>query len=200
MAVLNFDLETIDVGGHGGKGYRAHCECGAIEVLNASNFAHLPPREFIAKKFRQRGWEINRRSAVCPRCNGTEMRARMEMDKVTKLQTAAAPRQMTQSDRRRVFREIDDAWDESRGRYSGKNTDRSIAEKLDVPRIWVEEIRSESFGSSARNEDFDKLLGNLQNLKGEVDRKALECLDLAEKYDVLSGKVEAAIKQFQSEA
>lgn len=121
------------------------------------------------------------------------------MEKVTQLPVGGV-RQMSPSDRRRVFREVDDAWDEARGRYLGSNTDHAIATKLDVPRAWVEQIRRESFGDSGKNEDFDKLIGNLQNLKGEAERSGAQALDLAQKYETLAQKVHAALDQLRAKA
>jgi hypothetical protein len=81
---------------------------------------------------------------------------------------SASIERMTPSDRRRIFRAIDENWDDDAGRYIGGMGDQGIASQLNVARAWVEHVRKDSFGDSADNEDMEKLREELAELKGKV--------------------------------
>jgi hypothetical protein len=169
-------------GGARVPGYVIDCSsCGGKDEIAATGHSGVLPPDVLTKKWKQRGWKIGRKSATCPACNGTQQ------EKPMATQAAAdAPRQPTPADKRRIFREIDDHWNEEKSRYEGSTTDQTIATGLDVPRAWVTQIREDAFGKSQRNEDMDKVLGNLKNLKGECDRAMSSAMELAEKFEALS--------------
>lgn len=104
---------------------------------------------------------------------------------------------MSPADKRRVFREIDDNWDEAKGRYLGGISDSVLATKLNVPRAWIVSTRIEAFGESQRNEDTDKLLGDLKNLKGEVNRNSAAALELAGKFEANEKALDALIAKVE---
>ena len=72
---------------------------------------------------------------------------------------------MQPGDRRRIFRAIDENWDDKRGRYLGTATDDTIAKSLDVPRLWVTTIRRESFGDSADNDEIELIRNEIVALR-----------------------------------
>jgi hypothetical protein len=126
----------------------------------------LPP-EFVAKKARQRNWDIDKHGhATCPTCVTINKVARRKdpppMNTITKAPAVATlpPREPTQTDLRRIMREIDDNWDEPKAQYAGSATDQSIADKLKVPRAWVADERKRAFGDSQRNEALDRLIAD----------------------------------------
>lgn len=89
----------------------------------------------------------------------------------------ASIEKMGPSDRRRIFREIDDNWDDQKGRYLGSVGDAQIATKLNVARAWVESIRKEAFGDFGGNEDLD----GLDEAIAALNRKVVDALQDAEK-------------------
>lgn len=93
------------------------------------------------------------------------------------------PREPTQTDKRRIFRAIDDVWDELKARYTGVNTDQSIADKLNVPRAWVATARIEAFGDAMRNEAAERALTELKDLRrnaGEAMQRAFDAAAVIE--------------------
>lgn len=198
MSVVPFNFPRISVQDEIGRavsGYSCTCDkCSRTDTIRANGFSQSLPPEVIRKKFIQQGWRITGHVKRCPDCVGRPKRE----DKVSTSNVEALPRSMTPVDKRRVFREIDDNWDEGKGRYVGSATDKSLAEKLNVPRIWVEQTRKEAFGESNRNEDVDKLIGNLRNLKGDADRLGQQALELATKYEALSAQIADAIEKVQA--
>lgn len=96
---------------------------------------------------------------------------------------------MTPPDRRRIFREVDDNWNEPKGRYLGAVSDRTIAEKLKVPPVWVETVRRESFGDSADNDEIERLQGEIAKLEGTVQLQIDAALKVAASLEtILNGR------------
>lgn len=182
-----FERVTVMHDGKADCAYRAECRCGETQDMTPSSI------EILKKRLSVLGWSIRGNKTTCPSCNGTLPMPSPKTPALTVVppivQPAAdLPRNMTPSDKRRVFREIDDNWNEGRARYAGSATDQTIATKLDVPRAWVEAVRTEAFGAN-RNEDMDKLIGTLKNLKGQVERAGEQALELASKFETLGREV-----------
>lgn len=180
-----FERTTItDEAGNSRPGYAIACtRCTNSDSVVASGHTGSLPQDVIAKKFRQKGWQIAKK-CVCPTCLNPEPKPVKTIDIAP-----VPPRQMTASDKRKVFRAIDDAWDESKGRYVGACSDTSIAGTLEVPRIWVAQIREENFGKTQRNEDIDKMTGELKNLRGEIARHANTAMELAAKFEAIEQQI-----------
>lgn len=177
--------------------------CPKTAVIRLGGGA-LPP-DVARKKFVQRGWDIHKKAA-CPDCRHklkapsapsaqkvipmakpaspvqpaqTTIRSLSQLPRLE----VAAPREMSPGDRRKVFRAIDEVWDERAARYDGSVTDNSIAETLNVPRIWVETVRKESFGDAGGNDEIAALLTELGEVEGRVKPLVDEALGLATKFE-----------------
>lgn len=184
------------------SGYKITCcRCGKEDEIVASGHTGSLPQSVINKKFQQKGWKTGRkpigpccsvqRPARFPTPQNSEdvMKKTIDADPVQPL-AIEAPRQMTPADKRKVFRAIDDQWDEKHGRYIGAASDQHVASTLGVPRAWVVEVREENFGKTQRNEDLDKALGELKNVKGEITRALDKVLEFATTLEALEKKVE----------
>jgi hypothetical protein len=166
----------------------------------------LPP-EFVAKKARQRNWEIDKHGhATCPTCIAINKVARRKEHPPMKPAPDIAmppevatlpPRQPTQTDLRRIMREIDENWDEPKARYAGAATDKSIAEKLNVPRAWVVEERKRAFGDSTRNELTDKMIDDLKLLKDMAEQRAKRALDAAAECEAVAAEIGTQLKKLE---
>lgn len=185
------------------KGDAYHITC-LVEGCTAHTDIHfgggsLPPN-IIARKAEQRGWRIDPKGrATCPHHLKKEEKKAVSKPEmimpVAEVPRVAAnkvealpPREPSQTDRRRIFREIDDNWDEAQARYTGSTTDQTIAEKLSVPRAWVAEARSEAFGDQ-RNEMAEQVGKELEALKARADQLSAESLEFAAKYEQLARDV-----------
>jgi hypothetical protein len=73
----------------------------------------------------------------------------------------ATVRTMTPDIRRKIFRQIDDHWDEDAKRYRRNNSDEIIARDLNVPRDWVRQIREEAFGEIGTNDEIEEFKAEL---------------------------------------
>lgn len=109
----------------------------------------------------------------------------------------AAIAKMTPPDRRRIFREVDDNWNEPKGRYLGAVSDRTIAEKLKVPPVWVETVRRESFGDSADNDEIERLQGEIAKLEGTVQLQIDAALKVAASLETILKEVRGLSDRLQ---
>lgn len=197
------------------SGYRIECcKCDTVEDIVASGHTGSLPQTVINKKFQQKGWKTGRKP-VCPGCQAkSHHRAEAQTMKAKTIDSIATqinsqsppqppvaidpPRQMTAADKRKVFRAIDDQWDENKGRYIGAASDQHLADTLGVPRAWVKEVREENFGKTQRNEDLDKAIGDAKNLRAEAARNAATALDLATKFEQLDQKYQDLIRRLEA--
>jgi hypothetical protein len=114
------------------------------------------------------------------------------------IQPASQIRKPTREDRRRVMDELNINYNDVG--YVASASDTSLAAKLDVPRVWVSDIRDEFFGPD-QNEatvtlrmDVQKLIQLGRSLEDRAMTLAAEAESLrheAERIDKLS-KVRAA--------
>lgn len=188
---------TVDGKDLSGQGVQC-LKCGRVELYSArATTTKGVPHAMLMRKFGLQGWVYRSKGWECPDCIAKEKAARKSVKpspiiELTPARVApvvviptqpeekpvpiespldareAAIAKMTPPDRRRIFREVDDNWNESKGRYSGAVTDRTIAEKLKVPPIWVETVRRESFGDSADNDEIERLQGEISKLEGTI--------------------------------
>lgn len=209
-----FERTTLSSGnGLAKSGYKITCcKCGKVEELVASGHTGSLPQTVINKKFQQKGWKTGRKS-VCPTCLKPHTAEVIPMKSAPTIDSVAlqinsqspaqptaieAPREMSPADKRKVFRAIDDQWDEAKGRYIGAASDQHIADTLKVPRAWVKDVREENFGKSQRNEELDKLIGEAKNLRAEAARNAATALDLATKFEKLDVAYQDMIRRLEA--
>jgi hypothetical protein len=182
-----FTKEAITLeNGETRPGYIARCEfagCEATAEITANNSKGSLPQVVISRKLTQQGWRINGK-CLCP----DHAKPQPKEPPVLK-ETVPLHRDMTPADRRRVFREIDDCWDEPKGRYIGNSTDNTISGKLGVPRIWVQQIREEAFGKTQRNGELEAIAETSKRLQGQCEKASAEALELASTFERLQLEV-----------
>lgn len=157
-----------------------------LRFSNATNGVTYP-EEFINKKARQSGWLPKRNGKhTCPDC------------KETKRVVDEAPREMSVQERRKIFREIDDCYDEANSRYVDTHTDNTIAIKLGVPRKWVEDLRNENFGPSGENTEMERVASALGRITAELTDAINGCMEAASKAEKLKVEADEARKTLDS--
>ena len=87
----------------------------------------------------------------------------------------SSPRQPTVADRRLIMEELEAHYDIKECCYAGAESDATLAQRLDMPRAWVADIRAQFFGDLAVNgeekkvmEDIAKALKEFNSLKGRL--------------------------------
>ena len=111
---------------------------------------------------------------------------------VTRLEDlgAATIEKMSPADYRRIFRAIDDAWDESTGRYAGGGGDGKIATALDVPRAWVEHVRKDGVGQNGGNDELEGVTAQLANAQKIATTLTNDALALAARAEAMGKEIE----------
>lgn len=151
--------------------------CKATETIIKTR--EFKPATALQKMVTNKGWRWSKSGKhCCPKCI-----AKFKAIKMVK-KDETAPREMTPADKRKIFREIDENYDEANSRYIGEATDQAIAKKLAVPSKWVSTVRDENFGPSGRNEEMERVgsaLGRLAHESKAAADKALVAAEAAEK-------------------
>lgn len=164
--------------------------CGATDRIGDAKNSGLPD-VMISRTFRSKGWSLASRPGrdACPACTrGIDMTAPAEPQalspscRITAVPStpksptpapapalkAEPPRAPSVSERRRVFEGLEFHYDVEHGRYYKSWSDEALAQKLDVPRAWVEMIRSDFFGMGVGNEAEIERDAEVARLETEV--------------------------------
>lgn len=97
-------------------------------------------------------------------------------------------REATFADKKRIRTALDEFYDEDRGHYRGDWSDRTLAEKLDMPRVWVAQVRdtygpdkndSERIAAEAQVLAIRQTITRLNSLTTEAKKIADTVLELA---------------------
>jgi len=103
---------------------------------------------------------------------------------------AEPPRQPTREDKRKIREALDACYLIDKARYAGDGNDKTLAERLNVPRAWVAAERDDAYGPDACEDDgkADAVLADLiaRQRKGET-----EALDLAARFEASRREAEA---------
>lgn len=202
-------------GGYDRSAVAVCSKCGGSAII-ADNCAKARPPVFFADKFRRKGWRMGqRRSAdVCPGCiaglthhsaatpaeplqTETPKEAIMPPKTVKAVAPAAAdvtvepPRQPTREEVRRIRDALDDCYLLDRDCYAGSNTDKSVAERLRVPRAWVTAEREHAYGPD-RCEDDGRLTAVLDGLEKTAREQEAKALELGAAFERLRTDIAAA--------
>lgn len=108
------------------------------------------------------------------------------------VRTAAAPRQPSREDKRKIRDALDAVYLTDKGVYAGAETDASVAKRLDVPRAWVSAEREDAYGPDAC-EDDGKDAVQLQALSAALKKGESDALELAGAFEALRGNVERVL-------
>lgn len=171
-------------------------KCGQKGVVkagrNGSGKMGLPP-QMLLKKWHSQGWVIGKRAKdhLCACC----LSRRKATGKVVamKPKVAEAPRQPTREDKRLIYVAIEEHYIDAAKGYAGSTTDAQIAEALDFPRKWVEDVRDEFFGP-AGNEEITALAGLIEGFckrAEEIEGMSKKLLEEGQKLTKRLARVEA---------
>ena len=174
-ALLGLTQRTVEVGDT--TQTRLCLDCGSCNATFIVPSRARLPDTIIRKKAMQAGWVAEwKGNHRCPACQEKEKQdvAKVKsLDKIGQIYPIKGaadkpPREMTKADRLKIFRRLNDVYDDGAGRYCDHWTDHLVAQDLSVPRKWVEDIRQENFGPCAENDEFAVLAGNLASLWEDI--------------------------------
>lgn len=147
------------------------------------------PPNVVYNMARRAGWKIDAKKGnhVCPDHGSKRTKA---MPKTT---TVKKPTNPTKADLRTVFRQIDEAYDDSIPGYAEGTTDLGIAQKLKCPIQWVQQVREEHFGVAGP----DPRIAQLQERYTELEKRFV---DMADRSMKLAAEAEAAQNDLKATA
>lgn len=92
-------------------------------------------------------------------------------------------RPATPADRRRIADALDQAYSIDKGKYLKDGSDQKIASSLNVPRVWVKDVREMLYGMGGGNEAAQISLDALSRLEARIGSVEDELLKLMAKVD-----------------
>lgn len=130
------------------------------------------PAEFVYNSARKAGWEITKKTALCPDHAKGKTR-------ITKARKAPLAPEM----RRAIFRAIDAHYDDAALCYRGVYDDEMVCKATGASLADVVEVREENFGpaENAAVVAIRKRLGDLESIIEETEMAILELTEKAEK-------------------
>lgn len=136
----------------------------------------------VLKKLQSKGWSYVKRVLRCPTCEaarkGKEPVTMIENAMTEALKPVIAALEPTREQKRQIMSLLDSVYDKERERYSGRETDASVAEALgkEFKVDWVSQIREEFFGADGNNGELTEIAAEIAELrdalKSAVERDA----------------------------
>lgn len=205
----HFEIKNKPYGENNGwrKCAVVHCsKCNREHFINVQTPTGIMPDEPIFKKLLTDGWGLARGSNgadVCPECiklNGhapvkiiNEAKPKAPESHPSHLRIATghvvdAPKEMSRDDRKLIYAQLDEVYVDEKTGYSKDWSDHRVSTYLQVPRVWVETVRSDMFGPLATNSETHQFLS-------EVDEAIKDGKDVFEEIN----KVKRFIDKFTNE-
>lgn len=158
-------------------------KCGASDEIRVYGRNRPLPVQAAVRKFRDRKWQMGatRSKDVCPACQAglpapdvpPEPKEKT-MNVQSPVLKADPPRQPTPEDKRVIVFEIDALWTGDDRGYQSGHSDKTVANKLGVPRKWVEDVRRDMFGELGRNEDIVAFVKRLDTVEAQLGKAAAD--------------------------
>jgi len=147
----------------------SQCEETTRDFLVTGRRSTTPDAHF--KKLTQEGWTRRRNRAICPKCSTPPREDRGEEDDPMNIQVPIQlppPPTMSSELRLQIRSALDKHFDDKAGMYLDGMSDKAIAEHLDIPRAWVENIREAAYGPIRTTPEIVALQADLARVADEV--------------------------------
>ena len=164
-----------------------HCSDCARKTEFSTKAHGFLPEQALFKFARERGWDPKGNGKhKCDQCVGDGAKG------------PESPRKPARDDNRKIFRAIDEVYDENHCRYVDGWTDQVLAKDLGVPRKWVADVREEHFGASGENLEMERLMSNLARLSSDVQTAIDKCMAAAADAEAVVLQIEKSKKDLSS--
>lgn len=177
-------LHRVEINGGLKRAYQeVTCsEPGCTNVMSIPVNNEFKPADVIMNMAKRRGWQIsgNRyKNRICPLHQETK-----EKPMTSTTEKKPVPTDAARADRRRIFFEIDEAY-QGKG-YKAGFSDTIIAEKLKVPTSLVAQIREENFGPAGHNMELQRLISVMSVLEDRINKIETSALEALSKAEVIA--------------
>lgn len=149
---------------------RCGCEdCDRTEVVCADHARNeRSGNSQAAAKVQKQGWSYIHKHLRCPTCEAKRKVVKMP---VKSAETVAPLREMTKKQRFEIIGLLVSVYDLDAKRYTGGDTDSTVAEVLGVMPGWVATVREEEgFGPDGGNEDIEALVSDLDEWRAAAQK------------------------------
>jgi hypothetical protein len=136
------------------------------------------------KNIRAGGWSVLKTKVYCPTCTAINKQPAKRKEvpmKAVSEKAVEQPRVPTRAQKREIMDMLETAYDVSAERYTGGDTDDTVADVLKVMPGWVAQIREEFFGPDGGNEDIEKLSTDIDAFLKSSNEIAKEASTAVEK-------------------
>jgi hypothetical protein len=180
----------------------AKCDnCGEVEKVRDARMTALPD-EGIARILRLGGWTVGRKD-YCPTCSAPDAQPKKLEPEAPKAKPAekvvaikatpsGQPRPPSMAERRTVLEALEERYDIDAGRYRQQWSDASLAQTLNLPRAWIEDIRKGFFGEGDTNEAALQRDAEAARLEADIEVLRQMLTDLESQFRLFLRKEGAA--------
>lgn len=160
----------------------SHAGCKKEMTMRCTNGSLKPP-ELVAERGKRKGWIIDyKKGHICPE----------HAQKGTTVQDTKEPT-ISPVMRRKIFRAIDESYDEKSSRYVDGFDDKQVAAQVGTTWGWVAKIREENFGPAGPDPKVVKVMTEITELEKKVAAVEVAAMELAEKAEAY-GKSIASLR------
>lgn len=146
-------------------------DCGREEVVAAKRDGHDPE---VINRLVHLKWSFLNKTLRCPACEAARKSGKKRDSDVVEKEKPAGVRVATRDQRREIMDMLGDVYNRSGERYTGSETDASVADVLGVMVGWVAEIRDDFFGPAGGNEDMAALRLELTSFIEQSERELIK--------------------------
>lgn len=172
-------------------------ECGRDECVpckyerNNHNKKTHPNESQARAKAMQQGWSYVKNKLRCPTC---EAKRKVVPMKPKQSPSEEAPKEPTRAQKRQIMDMLEETYDTSAERYSGGDTDETVAEVLGVMPGWVAKLREEFFGPEGGNEDIESLVERLDDIEKQMKGIEGDCKAMVKDAEYIKANAETALR------
>lgn len=163
---------------HGVPCATATCDECDTELRVTCDYERRPGGEWVPNKGQINtrltglGWSVTAKAMRCPACVAARKTHQQRTQDEMMTTHATDLRQPTREQRRQIMDLLTATYDTKAERYTGTETDKTVAEAIGgVMPGWVAAIREEFFGPDGSNEELVKLRDELRALREEFARQ-----------------------------
>jgi hypothetical protein len=111
---------------------------------------------------------------------------------MTTTSTITPDRQPTRDERASIHDELTKTYDIVGQRYAGQDSDANVAGRLDLPRVWVTDLRTMFFGDHDRNQQTDRKIKELDAAIELAKAATTKLLEMAATAETLAADLRVA--------
>lgn len=174
-------------------------DCERSEVVAAQHGPGAPDGfgQAITKTQRM-GWSYIQKRLRCPACEAKRKAVKVAKNatksKVVQGSSTQPPREPTRAQLRSIIEMLNDVYDIDAERYTGGETDETVAAVLEVMPGWVVAERERAFGPAGGNADIEALAAGVSECGQQIEAALRDLNAHTSYFEKLRDQVQAHAK------